>query len=185
MKNVFLLLLLVITACSSTRAMRGTEARPLGETAVENLKLTLEPVPDLSLEGYRLVNVYFRNLNEEWLQIKSVDVVSVDGAPHFKVVVGEDLKAWRKSMALDIDLRLDHEKDGARRAQLIELKNRLDRYKEEDYVYGPFRLPSMLQTQKWLLLQMSKHEEVKALNIQLTFIDSSKQVYAAKAGAKP
>lgn len=74
-------LLVALQGCASVKQMRGVEAHQTDGDQIQNLKITAEVVPDFSLENYRLVKVYFRNLNESWIRIKSVEITGVMEAP--------------------------------------------------------------------------------------------------------
>ena len=64
MKYLNTLIFLIIIGCSSSsKMMIGKEAEFLTGDQIENLKLTAELDKLISIEKYRLINIYLRNLN--------------------------------------------------------------------------------------------------------------------------
>lgn len=166
MKNVIILSLILLSGCSAVRNMKGNAAKFVRGERVANLKVTAQLDKRASLENYRLINFYFRNLDENWIRVKSIEVVSLQGDQNFNVILGSDLLTWIKSMQLDERLR----KENKEYKKLSPFEN----YSVEDHLYNKFSMPSMLQTQKWVLLQVSSTKGHR-LELKITFINGETQ----------
>ncbi|MCB9085154.1 MAG: hypothetical protein H6624_12450 [Bdellovibrionaceae bacterium] len=185
MKYLLIIFVLFISGCASVKSMRGTEAQQTSGEDVSHLKITAEGISSLSIENYRMIKVYFRNLNENWLRVKSIEVTEVEGSPNFQVILGKDLVSWRKSMELDFDLKKEKAiKDKAPTAELDSLRAELANYKNEDHLYEPLSLPSNLQTQKWILLQIPKTETIKGFTFVVRHLDDRQQTYRVVIGGQ-
>ena len=117
---------------------------------------------------YILINLYFRNLNQHWLRIKSVDIIDTSGGQQFNVILGEDLATWLSSVKLNEDLKKEMKPE----EKGIVLKP----YKLNDHVYKPFSIPAQLQTEKWFLLQV-KDNKTSWFHIKFVFIDGTEAIY--------
>jgi hypothetical protein len=173
---VWLFLILVFSGCAAHR-MRGIESETIGGHRMANLKVTASVAKDLSIDQYELIDIYLRNLNPDWLRVKNVEILGVEGVERFHVIVGPDLKVWRKSINLDIDLRLETAKSQASRDQLNAQKTRLAEYSDDDHLYQSFSIPSQLQTRKWILFQFANKAAVKSFRFEVTWIDDQRQVF--------
>ncbi len=171
MKYLNTLIFLIIIGCSSSsKMMIGKEAEFLTGDQVENLKLTAELDKLISIEKYRLINIYLRNLNVSWLRIKNTEILEVSNGDRFHVILGNDLDTWLKSINLDYELK--KKEYAERKEEFPTLKN----YDVKDHIYKKFSVPSQLQTNKWVLLQL-KSSKLTWVKIKLHFIDGSKQIY--------
>ncbi|HXH32701.1 MAG TPA: hypothetical protein VNJ01_18020 [Bacteriovoracaceae bacterium] len=173
MNSLCLLLLLTLAGCASVKSMRGTGARHLSGELKPELKISATYERDLSQEGYHLVKLYFLNLGERWQRIKSVNVTQALGSADFHVIRDQDLLAWKKSMVLDQELKRDQAKKEKKSPPAPEILRYLNDLSLENVLPGPLSLPGKLQAQRWLLIQTPGRDKLKAISIELTFIDSS------------
>lgn len=150
--------------------MIGDEAQLLTGEQIENLKITAEVDKQISVEKYRLVNIYFRNLNDNWLRVKNVEVLELSNKSHFNVILGNDLNTWLNSLELDHKLKKeDAKKENKTVPSLRE-------YDVKDHLYNRFAIPAQLQTNKWVLVQITK-SPIQWFKLKLSFIDGTKQIY--------
>lgn len=180
---VVLIAVFSFAGCASHR-MRGEDVPTVEGVRVPNLRVTASEAKALSIDNYCLVDIYLRNLNTDWLRVKNVEIVGVKGADHFRVIVGPDLKQWRKSIALDFDLRIEKSKSPKERDRLRAQKAELAQYADEDHLYQPFGIPSQLQARKWLLFQFDKKADVSAFKFEITWLDDRRQTFEAALNKK-
>lgn len=171
MKFIRILFLLVIVGCSSSsKMMIGQEAQLLTGDQIANLKMTAQIDKLISIEKYRLINIYLRNLNDSWLRVSNTEVLEVSSGESFNVILGKDLETWLKSIELDRKLKVKEAQ--AKKIKVPELR----KYDTEDHLYTKFSVPSQLQTNKWVLLQL-RNKKLDWIKIKIKFIDGSEQVY--------
>lgn len=169
MRHCFLIFFLLLYGCGAVRDMRGQDALLVSGEKIAKLKVTAEIDKKISLEKYRLFNIYVRNLNDYWVRVKSVEVLAFSNQQQFNVILGSDLKTWLNSVKLNHELL----KEKVIPDQKVE---NLNPYDPKEHIYEKFSVPSMLQTKKWILIQLS-NEKASWMKIRFKFIDGSEQIY--------
>lgn len=169
MKAVSLCLLLLIGSCASR--MRGHEARP-SSTAKAAVKVTARLVPDLSVAGYHVVEVYLLNLQDRWERMKHARLVEVGGIEDFQVIEGEDLMTWKKSMLLEFDLKEEEAKKEGKPLPSKSIKKRLASLEIENAFPGNVSLPPKLQVEKWLVVKIPEGKKMREFKLEMTYMDS-------------
>jgi hypothetical protein len=155
------------------RPMRGTYAEQLSGESKTDVKISALYDQDLSQESYHLIRIYFLNLNDQWLRIKSIHVVEVPGIEDFHFIKDQDLATWKKSMLLDFDLKVEAAMKEKKELPPPIVKEKLQQLDLNYSLFEPLSLPGKLQVESWTLLQTPGMVELKEIIIEVTYIDSS------------
>jgi hypothetical protein len=156
--------------------MRGQRAEQIAGENRSKLQLSARYQPDFSQEGYHFIELYFLNMDDRWERILAIEVLEVSGAEDFHHIHGQDLESWRRGMMLDEELKAEEAKRAGKsldEANLRVLRN-LD---TSTSLSTPLALPSKLQTERWLLLQVRGTKTIKSFKLAVTLMDSSRLVY--------
>lgn len=159
------------------KPMRGTEGQQLEGKLKDEVTISVLYDKELSQERYHVVHVYFRNNHFDWIRIKKVQIVEVTGVDNFHVIQDEDLKSWKKSMLLDLDLKEEAAVKEKQAAPSPYLRKRLKNLNQENSLYSQLSLPGKLQTERWVLLQTPSTEILKEIVLEVSFIDSTVAKY--------
>lgn len=93
MKNVFFLLILLLTSCASYTPGKMTQI-----DTKEKLGISAQIDSDMSFDDLTVINFYFSNPTTSWTRIKNIELLGIENHPDIRVIVGKDLYYWAKSM---------------------------------------------------------------------------------------
>lgn len=173
----YILMLLLLVSCASVKRMRGTNAVKVSGDEKSNVQVTGEYLQGFSQEKYHVIKVYLQNHEDSWERITKAHIDEVGGSKDFHVILGSDLKKWKKSMELDFNLKIEQEKDKNKKEELEKEKMSLLSLKDDEYlVTNDLTLPAHLQTETWVLIQ-NREKSFSSLLFRLDFLDSSTVTY--------
>ena len=165
----FLMILFLAGCASAKRQMPGEYASLIAGDEVAYFKVSSQVDEASSLENYKLVNIYFRNLGQHWLRVKNIEIIEVEKDLGFSVLAENDVNTYLRSLRHNHKLLVENAKEG-------ETVEPLNAYEFGDYLTKPFAIPSGLQTPKWVILLL-KNPKAQWLKMKIKFIDTYEQVY--------